>query len=437
MQKWLKDVARWVLARSKWVPLPIAAVYLALWIAGEAGRTDLVQKTVVFALFAFAIAFCALAPLVSLAVITAIPVLQLLGVLYPPTSTTWAAYFACGFVALMVGFIGEHWSRRAVLPVGIVVSLLFAVRLITPGTSDSWVDWVSGSRIAFAEIPGVVPIGAQDGPTYPFYPNREAFLSLVLGALVVYVGAWAIGVAMRGLLKVRAINHVLNAAEGRLEETDFELRLSQDRARISRDVHDALAHSLAVIVSQAEGAVALGGKKPQVIGEALGNIAAVGRTALLDVRGLVERIQEQDVTAASPRIADLDALIEHLRGIGMDVTFRVLGQPTPLSTSHELAVFRIVQESLTNALKHAGAPVTAHITLDWQGPGLAVLVTSRGAAPTGHLAGRGVGIAGMKERARLTGGWLTAAPADDNLFVVTGYIPAAPATAPIPITVDA
>ena len=428
MQKTVKTWARWLLAHSQWIPVPIAIVYLVAWIVGEAGRWGIIENTVVFSLFALAIAFSGLWPLASLGVITAIPVLQLVGILYPPTSNTWPAYWAAGFVAFMVAFRAEGWARKLVLPVGLVVSLLFAVRLITPSQEGYWVDWASFGEVMFAYDGGI---------TYGLYPNRDAFITLLLGALIFYFGLWAIGVAMRSLLRVRAIGHVLDAAEDRLQETDFELRLSQDRARISRDVHDALAHSLAVIVSQAEGAIALSAQKPKVVGEALSNIVTVGRTALVDVRGLVERIHDHDVTAASPGIDDLDDVIEHLRGIGMDVTFRVLGEPVALSTTHNLAVFRIVQESLTNALKHSGAPVIAHVTLDWQGPGLAVLVTSRGSTTPPEPSGRGVGIEGMKERARLTGGWLTAAPADGNLFIVTAYIPATPATSPNPVLANA
>lgn len=418
MQKSLGNFARWLLARASWIPVPIAFVYLVLWIVGEAGRYAIVEKTVVFALFAVAIAFSGLWPIISLAVVTAIPVLQLSGLLYPPTSTTWAAYWAAGFVALMVAFRGEGWARKLVFPVGLIVSLLFAVRLITPGPEGYWVDWTGYGE-------GLSGIGAlgNGGVTYGIYPNRDAFIGLLIGALVFYFGAWAIGFAMRSLLRVRAIGHVLVAAEDRLQETDFELRLSEDRARISRDVHDALAHSLAVIVSQAEGALALQSQRPKVAADALSNIASVGRVALTDVRSLVESIHDEDLTAIAPTIDDLPDVIARMRKVGMDATLQVLGEPHDLPPSRDLAVFRIVQESLTNALKHAGSTSTARVTLDWQGIGLAILVVSSPAdRPLASETSRGVGIAGMKERARLAGGWLSAEP-DGRDFRVTAYIP--------------
>jgi signal transduction histidine kinase len=418
MQTRLATSLRWLLARSRWLPLPVSVIYLVSWIVGEAGRYAIVEKTVVFTLFAVAIAFSGLWPLVSLGIVTAIPVLQLGGVLYPPTSTTWPTYAAAGFVALMVAFRGEGWSRRLVIPAGLLVSLLFAVRLISPGPEGYWVDWV-GYGDGFD---GIVAI-STNSVTYGVYPNRDAFIGLLIGALVFYFGMWAIGYAMRSLLRVRAIGHVLVAAEDRLQETDFELRLAEDRARISRDVHDALAHSLAVIVSQAEGALALQGQRPQVAGGALTNIAAVGRVALTDVRSLVERIHDEDLTAIAPSIEDLPDVIARMRTVGMDATLQVLGEPDDLPASRDLAVFRIVQESLTNALKHGGAASTARVTLDWQGAGLAILVVSTpGGEPTTPHPSRGVGIEGMKERAHLAGGWLSA-ERDGSDFRVTAYIP--------------
>ena len=397
-----KSIARWIVSRSPWIPVAIAAVYLVLWSVGEAGRYPFPYP--VFGLFTIAIALSGWRPLISLSIITAIPIVHLFEVMYPPTANNWPAYMACGFIAFIIALGGEGLARRLVIPVGFVVSILFALRILVRwnyGFGDG--GFLSSSETATA-----------------------TFLLVLFGSLIFYFGLWALGFGLRSLLKVRAMGHVLDEAEDRLHEADFELRLSQDRARISRDVHDSLAHSLAVIVSQAEGAIALGPQKPKVLSTALDNIVTVARTALVDVRALVERIHDQDVTAASPRIDDIGDLIEHLRSIGMSVTFRALGQPVPMPDSHELAVFRIVQESLTNALKHSGPPVSANVTLDWQGPGLAVLVTSRGSETQPESAERGVGIEGMKERARLAGGWLTAAPADDDFFIVTGYIPTAP-----------
>lgn len=397
-----------------------AAVFLTLWMLTEISRIT-VGGVLVLVLFSVAIAVSGFVPIASLALIVAIPALQLLGILYPPSPTDWPIYQAIGFVALVIGFRGEGLVRKLVLPVGVASALLIASRMMVPSWQEGyWTDWI-GRQYIFSD-----------------YPHRENFLTLLLMALGFYIGMWALGLAGRSLLRERAIGGVLVEAEDRLKNTDFELRLSQDRARISRDVHDALAHSLAVIVSQAEGAIALGEKKPRVRVDALRNIATVGRTALVDVRSLVERItsSEEDESIATPRptIADLGSVVAHLEDLGMDVSLREIGERGLLAPSHELAVFRIVQESLTNALKHAGRTSVARVTLDWQGPGLAVLVTS--SSPSGETlptsTARGVGIEGMKERARLTGGWLTAGASGDGIFIVTAFIPALQVVAPAP-----
>lgn len=391
-----------------WGPLAIAAVYALAWGIAEAGRmTDGTPWLLV--LFTAAIALSGRYPYLALALSVGIPALQLLGALDPPTSNNWFMYNGLGAVAFIIAFSGTGWARKLVLPVGGVISALFAARLVIPSVNDSWSYW----------------IGGPDAPRLnPVNPIREDFVVLLLAALLFYLAFWALGTAARALLSERAIGGVLVAAESRLEETDFELRLSQDRARISRDVHDTLAHSLAVIVSQAEGAVALSATKPKVAVEALATIATVGRSALVDVRSLVESIHEHDLTAPKPTIDDLPSVVAHVRGAGLEVDYRVLGTPRALSASQDLGVFRIVQESLTNALRHGGQKGSATVTLDWQGTGLAILVASTGTPPSAHgVASRGVGIEGMKERAKLMGGWLTAEPSEPGTFLVTGYVP--------------
>ena len=405
----LRRMVRLTVRYFRWLPVAGAVIFLVLWIVAEAGRYGLGGKTLVFALFAVAIALSGFWPLVSLGLVTAIPVLQLLGILYPPAAQTWPMYEAAGFIAFVIAFQGPRLARILVLPVGVVTALLFASRMMIPSIEEGyWTSWVGGAGLYFQT-----------------YPHREHFITLVFIALWFYVALWAVGLAARSILRERAIGQDLTTAEVRLVETDFELRLAEDRARISRDVHDALAHSLAVIVSQAEGAMAMQERRPEVAGDALGNIASVGRSALTDVRSLVERIHDQDLTAVAPNIDDLPQVIQRMRQVGMDATLQVLGTPIALSAARELAVFRIVQESLTNALKHAGSTASARVTLDWQGPGLAVLVVSRPSGePPAPTASRGVGIAGMTERARLAGGWLTA-EADGKDFLVTAFIPVA------------
>jgi len=425
----MADARRW----GRHAVAPAAAlVYFVFWVASSWGRGGVADNTVVFGLFAVAIALAWWIPTTSLALVVVVPVLQLLGLAEAPSQDTWTAYVAIALVMAFVAVKPSPWLRLAALLVAAVAAGLAAWLLAVPTLTrpQSWSTWVgagtTGLRIEF---------------------------SLLTAALFgVFAGAWAIGVAFASIRRVLVIRQALEATETRFEATDLELRLAQDRARISRDVHDALAHSLAVVVSQAQGGLALQATRPEVAEESLRTIAEVGRTALLDVRRLVERItQDDDVTAPRETLADVDALVVAMREVGMEVDVTTEGAPGPegpagaLAPSQELAVYRIVQESLTNALKHAGTSSRVAVQLDWRGRGLTLQVTSRGrgaplvAARTG--ADRGAGVRGMTERARLAGGWLTAQPsADGTAFEVTAFVPttgASSAVAPAASSVPA
>jgi len=394
-----------------------ALVYFVFWVASAWGRGGVADNTVVFGLFAVAVALAYWIPTTSLALVVVVPVLQLLGLAEAPSQNTWMAYVAIALVMFFVALKPSPWLRLVALVVAAVAAGLAAWLLAVPTLTrpQSWSTWVgagtTGLRIEF---------------------------SLLTAALFgVFAGAWAIGVAFASIRRVLVIRQALEATETRFEAADLELRLAQDRARISRDVHDALAHSLAVVVSQAQGGLALQATRPEVAEESLRTIADVGRTALLDVRRLVERItQDDDVTAPRETLADVAGLVTAMREVGMEVEVAVEGASEPqgppgaLAPSQELAVYRIVQESLTNALKHAGTSSRVAVRLDWRGRGLTLQVTSRGrgaplvAARTG--ADRGAGVRGMTERARLAGGWLTAQPsADGTSFEVTAFVPTA------------
>jgi signal transduction histidine kinase len=189
-------------------------------------------------------------------------------------------------------------------------------------------------------------------------------------------------------------------------------------------VHDSVAHALTIVVAQSEGASAMSQRHPEFVAGALTAISGVARDALADVRGLIERITEAGDELLS--LADLPALVQRMRDVGMGITLDELGTRLDLRPAQQLTVYRIVQEGLTNALKHGGAESVASVVLDWRGPGLALLVRSSGRAPLvepGTLPGSGAGIPGMRERARIAGGWLTAEPDGAREFVVTAFLP--------------
>ena len=255
-------------------------------------------------------------------------------------------------------------------------------------------------------------------------------VALIRSSIVVFVGSaaafllsWTAGLLTRIWRQSRESRQ---AAATATEEMVAE----QERVRIARDMHDVVAHSLAVVVAQADGARYLGSKDPAATDAALVTIATTAREALSDVRVLLAQLRHSQDDGPQPTLVDLDRLFEQLRGSGLTITQEVSGTPLALGTGQQLAVYRIVQESLTNALRHAEREeVTVHF--GWTAHGLDLTISSAltpakttrtgrtaivGAPTAGH------GIAGMTERAALVGGHLTAGVVGAR-FVVHAWLP--------------
>ncbi|MEV3932152.1 histidine kinase [Streptomyces sp. NPDC049944] len=207
----------------------------------------------------------------------------------------------------------------------------------------------------------------------------------------------------------------------RLErERDQQARLAgaAERARIAREMHDIIGHNLSVITGLADGGAYAAAKNPERAGQALEAIGTTSRQALAELRRVLGVLRDPDPGAErspQPSLADLDALLDGVREAGLPVRLTVRGEPPPETASpgRQLAVYRVVQESLTNTLKHAGPEATAEVVLTYTPTGLDVRTTDTGrrqAAPpdarTGPHTGRGIG--GMLERASLHNGTLEA-----------------------------
>ncbi|MGO1507374.1 MAG: sensor histidine kinase [Microbacterium sp.] len=270
-----------------------------------------------------------------------------------------------------------------------------------------------------------LPLGGSTTVTYSWDSPDLAgqIASWALGSLLVFIGVWAIAFAYRrSLAALDAQRAARESALSALSAAEGELLLAGERDRIAQEVHDVLAHSLAVIVAQAEGARVAA--KTEQTSVPLRTIADTARQTLGDVRWLIDALGAPGDDAPAPGVADLDALFERMQQAGLPVRVQQLGSPGALSPVSELSAHRIVQEALTNALVHGAVERGADVSLDWQDAGLAVTVVSRatGEAP---VAGSGRGVTGMQERARLAGGWLSAARDEqENSWIVTAYLPA-------------
>ncbi|GAA4667522.1 hypothetical protein GCM10025780_07180 [Frondihabitans cladoniiphilus] len=379
------------------------------------GPAYISSHVLLYLLFAAAIALAGRLPLVSLAIVVLLPLAQARLLLPPVYFTDLYLYAALFPVAFVIGLTARGVLRYVSLGAGVLASLIVAYDVIIFG------------RVAVINRPNGEPLD----PLHPRWLELGALTPAIFG---VFAAAWVFGVAIAGI----GIARTLRATESRLEERDLELRLSEDRARIARDVHDALAHSLTVVVSQAEGGLAVHDARPDLSRQSLTTIASVGRTALVDVRRLVERIHDHDVVASRLTSADLGTLVAEMQGVGMHVTLLSEGESRILRTSQDVAVYRIVQESLTNTLKHAGTASTAVVTLAWEADELRLSIVSSGDAPIidAREGGVGIGIAGMTERATLAGGHLSAGRRADGAFAVEASLPydGGASTESLPIT---
>jgi len=290
--------------------------------------------------------------------------------------------------------------------------------------------------------------------------DQEAFPKIAGGLAVCVVSAWALGFARRVRSEqVEALRERAQMLEAERERQDH-LAAAAERARIARELHDIVAHSLSVVIAQADGGRYAARTDPEAADAALSTIAETGRRALAEMRHLlgvlrqdvtsgpvpvttalatappatpsratrapagprggsgeprpvVETLPSQEVsTAPQPTIDDLDDLLASVRGGGMPVDLAVEGEPRPVPQGMSLAMYRIVQEGLTNVIKHAGPGAVAAVGVRWQPEGVEVTVEDdgRGGAATGPVAGGGRGLLGMRERAAMYGGEVDTGP---------------------------
>ena len=194
-----------------------------------------------------------------------------------------------------------------------------------------------------------------------------------------------------------------------------------ERTRIARELHDIVSHSLSVVITLADAAALVSRADPGQGAEAMAEVSEVGRHALSDMRAMLGVLRTDEAPAGQspqppqPGVGQLDALMERIRATGLDVSLSVDGTPFPLGAAAELTAYRIVQEALTNTLRHAAAR-HAWVTISYDEPEVRIRVADDG-LPVGPN-GQGHGIDGMRERAALHHGALHAGPADGGGWLV-------------------
>lgn len=212
-------------------------------------------------------------------------------------------------------------------------------------------------------------------------------------------------------------------AAQRQSEQESLLASGRARTEVAQELHDVLAHSLSVIVVQAEGAKALAGKRPEAAEQALGVIADTGRRSIDEVRRIVALMRAD---AESPRFGPaptLGQIPELVAGAGNRITLTICGDPPLVPESLGLTTFRIVQEATTNFLKHAGPTATAEVTISYLADEITVTVADDGIGALSTSDGAGSGIAGMRERVAAMGGMMHAGPRAGGGYEVRAQLP--------------
>ncbi|WP_102133417.1 sensor histidine kinase [Streptomyces hokutonensis] len=235
------------------------------------------------------------------------------------------------------------------------------------------------------------------------------------------VGAVALGLTVR---ISRLYLSALRDRAARLEvERDQRVRLTAaaERSRIAREMHDIVGHNLSVMVNLADGAAVLTTRDPGRTEQALHLIGDTGRQAMDELRrvlGVLRESPEEQDTSRSPQpgVRDLETLLDRVRAAGLPVAYRTVGPVDALGRGVQLTVFRVVQEALTNTLKHVGPGATADVTIAVEGDRLRVRVTDTGSSARKPAPRRdsGHGLVGIRQRAALYDGTATVGPRDDG-----------------------
>jgi len=368
------------------VTLPLSLVMLAggtsSWIVDS--RVAIAHHILVAGVLWGAAAIARLSPPIALAVAWAGAVLQMVGGLWPSP---------VDMAVFVVLFATAAWGSRQVL-------------------------WLGGaSALGGGVIAGLYMSGVQRDVLIAdaAFPLRV----VTFGALVSAVVALSLAMSWGAGLLWRL---VLHARQTRLAQLQAEAVAAEEaeRVRIARDMHDIVAHSLAVVIAQADGARYAAAAQPELAQEAMATIAQTARSALSDVRMLLTQLRHRQGDGPQPTLADLETLFAHVRQAGIEP--RVTIDPAPPGeppAAIQLAVYRILQEALTNALRHGRGDVD--VRLSWWADRVDLEVRNR--LPSGPVApGGGHGLTGMRERAQLVGGALNA-QREAGWFVVRATLP--------------
>lgn len=320
------------------------------------------------------------------------------------------------------------WRRR--FPVAVLGVVVVCLLVLDP---DSTFSLFAGVVIAAYTVGAELdPPRAWLGPVLAVAPfwilfalSDEAAPSDFVATALLYGGAWAVGTLVRD--RSRRTERLAERARELERERDLraEAARAEERARIARELHDVISHSISVVTIQAQAVRRRLGPGHEREAEDLRALETTARNAMAEMRrlfGILRSDGERLALAPQPGLDQLDALAAETRASGLRVEVTIEGERAPLPPGVDLAAYRIVQEGLTNARKHAGA-TAVEVGLRYGERDLEITVADDGRGAGAELDGGGHGLIGMRERAKLYGGTLEAGPRPGGGFRVRAALP--------------
>jgi len=344
---------------------------------------------------------------------------------------------ALGLVLVLLAVVPLAWRRRAPVPVlAVSGSALMLILATERFESGAWAAVLLAAytvaaherrRLAATAI--LVFAGALSALTLVGIAvgARDASWANLIGNLFIVAGVWVLGDSLYRRREKLAHLEQVAAQSRREQELLARQAVSDERARISRELHDVVAHSVSLMTVQAGAARRILAKDPERAGAALAAIEETGRTTMAELRRLVGVLRDGEVPAPelapAPTLACVDDLARADPGLAVDV--RVEGEPVPLPATVDLSAYRIVQESLTNVRKHAGK-AKAEVVVRYLPDAVEVEVLDDGRGATVAVEPGGHGLVGMRERAAICGGSVSAGPRRGGGWHVRARLPLHP-----------
>jgi signal transduction histidine kinase len=305
----------------------------------------------------------------------------------------------------VLGAVAALVVLLAFLGNGSAADVALAVAIYTVAAHEPW------QRVATFGLPIAIVAGLVSGIAAPPHHNWVEVVTQV----VVFVG-----------FSVMTGRIVFNRRRRLVLDRQLAAReaVASERTRIARELHDVVAHSISVMIVQAGAARTVIDRDPAAAQQAIAHVEETGRAGLAEMRrliGVLTDAGEAASTAPMPGLAELEPLLDTMRAAGLPVEVVRTGSPRDLPAGADLAAYRVIQESLTNALKHAG-PANARVSMDFAADRLTIEVSDDGRGPALEP-GIGHGLIGMRERVGVFGGTLTTSGRPGGGFVVRAEIP--------------